>query len=64
MAGWTNPLGEVLYHDGQKCPVIGVIPDFHYGSLHSAIQPMVLLQQVGQPDSSRLVRPQTCAPGE
>jgi len=50
MAGWTNPLGEVLYHENQKCPVIGVIPDFHYGSLQKAIQPLVLLQQVGQPD--------------
>ncbi|HXB08864.1 MAG TPA: ABC transporter permease [Puia sp.] len=63
MAGWTNPLGEVLYHYGQKCPVVGVIPDFHYGSLHAAIQPLVLLQQVGQPDYLlvRVARTKTAA---
>lgn len=49
-AGWTDPLSEVLYHEHQKCRVVGVIPDFHYSSLHSAILPMVLLQRVEQPD--------------
>jgi putative ABC transport system permease protein len=49
-AGWVNPLGEVLYQGNQACRVIGVVPDFHYSSLHSAILPMVLLQRVEQPD--------------
>ncbi|HEY4107975.1 ABC transporter permease [Puia sp.] len=50
MAGWKDPLGEVFYNENRKARVIGVIPDFHYGSLHSAIQPMVLFQQVGEPE--------------
>jgi putative ABC transport system permease protein len=48
--GWTQPIGETFeQEDGQKKTVIGVVPDFHYNSLHQAISPLVLFQEVGQP---------------
>jgi putative ABC transport system permease protein len=48
-AGWTQPIGEVFEQGDQKVRVIGVVPDFHYNSLHQAIQPLVLFQQAGVP---------------
>jgi putative ABC transport system permease protein len=45
--GLDDPLGvECLsdIHDGQA-PIIGVIKDFHYASLHSPIEPLVLENQ-------------------
>src|SRR5690606_6951846 len=41
---WSNPIGkEIEMRDsGRISRVIGVARDFNYGSLHSAIGPMVL----------------------
>ena len=57
MAGWTHPIGEVisnrnevLSNQGQNVRVIGVVPEFHYGSLHHAIQPMVIFQETAWDD--------------
>jgi len=47
--GWTQPLGEIFEQGDQKVRVIGVVPDFHYKSLHQAMQPLVLFQQGGVP---------------
>ncbi|NIR50297.1 FtsX-like permease family protein [candidate division KSB1 bacterium] len=42
--GWKieEALGETLNLHGRKGRVIGVVKDFHYASLHSAINPLVL----------------------
>ncbi len=41
--GWQNPLGKILINPGiLKGPVIGVVKDFHFASLHDEIQPAVL----------------------
>jgi putative ABC transport system permease protein len=45
MAGWDHPVGEVFGNGKTTLHVIGVVPDFHYGSLHHAIQPMIIVQQ-------------------
>jgi putative ABC transport system permease protein len=50
MAGWTHPIGEVISNQGQTARVIGVVPEFHYGSLHHAIQPMVIFQEAAWDD--------------
>jgi putative ABC transport system permease protein len=50
MAGWTHPIGEVLSSGNQHARVIGVVPEFHYGSLHHAIQPMVVFQEAAWDD--------------
>lgn len=48
---WKNPIGRTLtyfrsssegYYAAKQGPVIGVIKDFHYSSLHTNIEPLVL----------------------
>jgi putative ABC transport system permease protein len=41
--GWDQPIGNQLTTGGIAGPVIGVVEDFHYESLHSDIQPLVFL---------------------
>jgi putative ABC transport system permease protein len=51
-AGWTNPLGQrvkVLGDADSAADVIGVVPDFHFNSLHNPIAPMVISQEPGDP---------------
>ncbi|MBD3276042.1 MAG: FtsX-like permease family protein [Candidatus Marinimicrobia bacterium] len=42
--GWNNPIGKSLNHIFYKVkgPIIGVVEDFHYTSLHQQIEPLVL----------------------
>ncbi len=41
--GLENPSGTIInYGDNNKREVIGVIEDFQYGSMHQAIEPMVI----------------------
>ncbi|UPT69113.1 MAG: FtsX-like permease family protein [Sphingobacteriales bacterium JAD_PAG50586_3] len=46
MLGWTNPLQEKFYVQGDSADieinVIGVVKDFHFASLHNPIEPLVL----------------------
>ena len=56
--GYNNPadaIGEFLYgYDGKGIPVIGVVADFHMGSFHAPIRPMVI-QHVPQWETSMAV---------
>lgn len=65
MAGWDHPIGEIIRYFDRDIRVIGVVPEYHYGSLHRAIQPMVIFQQpewdnllvrVGQGNTSALLQ--------
>jgi putative ABC transport system permease protein len=40
--GWTNPLGKRMGLRGRT--VIGVVRDFHYRSLHTPIEPLVMYE--------------------
>lgn len=40
--GYKNPVGRPLTFWGKKGTIIGVIKDFHFNSLHTAINPLVL----------------------
>jgi putative ABC transport system permease protein len=40
--GFTNPLSQEIEVFDEKGPVIGVIKDYHYESLHSPVGPLVL----------------------
>ena len=43
--GFSNPeeaLGQMIFLDKKQLPVIGVVEDFHEGSLHEAIGPIVI----------------------
>lgn len=45
-AGWTKPIGEEFTgQEKQPIRVDGVVPDFHFSSLHHAIIPLVIFQQ-------------------
>lgn len=41
--GWENPLGQSLPKPWQNIQVIGVVKDYHFASLHTKIEPLVLV---------------------
>jgi len=41
--GFTDPVGQTLIVDGLKLTIIGVIKDFHFKSLHTSIEPLIIL---------------------
>ncbi len=63
--GWTDPLAEKIYAGGdseadppepeQQLTVIGVVKDFHYTSLHTPIEPLVMFQSNGRYGARNLV---------
>jgi putative ABC transport system permease protein len=44
MAGWSQPIGEVFSRSGLEAQVVGVVPEFHFNSLHHAMLPLVIFQ--------------------
>lgn len=63
---WQDPLTEKIYIPGdsvdQELPVIGVLKDFHYTSLHTPIEPLVLFQSSQRYGARNLVL--RLAPGD
>jgi putative ABC transport system permease protein len=57
-AGWEKPIGETFLADGKPARVIGIVPDFHFGSLQHASQPLMVLQETNAADDM-LVRVNT-----
>lgn len=45
--GWSDPIGKKLNRNGQDGEVLGVVKDFHFSSLHTAIEPLVLYMKEG-----------------
>jgi putative ABC transport system permease protein len=43
-AGWTQPIGEAFSGGGRTARVVGVVPAFHFSSLHHVILPLVIFQ--------------------
>ena len=44
--GWGDPIGKTLrIHLNTRATVVGVVEDFHMGSLHSEIEPMFLVRE-------------------
>lgn len=56
MMGLTNPLGQAITHGTSKREIIGVVKDFHYGSLHQRIEPMVLRFRNANTSTNIIVR--------
>lgn len=54
LSGWKNPIGNKIHDYSGDFEVVGIIPDFHFKSLHNAIEPMVI---VGM--SKQYAEPQT-----
>jgi putative ABC transport system permease protein len=45
--GFENPIGEILTtREGSKVTIVGVVKDFHFKSLHSQIEPLIM--QMGE----------------
>ena len=42
--GWTDPVGKTIRRNGDH-PVIGVVKDFHFATLHSQIEPLIITNQ-------------------
>ncbi len=57
-AGWDKPIGETFLLDGKPSHVVGILPDFHFGSLHHALQPLMVFQETKAADDM-LVRVNT-----
>jgi putative ABC transport system permease protein len=51
-AGWTNPIGQTIKQGEEVYQVVGVVPDFHFGSLHNPMTPMVIFSD---PDPAYLL---------
>lgn len=70
--GWTDPLAEKILIPGdarseppqpdQELSVIGVVKDFHYTSLHTPIEPLVMFQSSKRYGAQNLVL--RLAPGD
>jgi hypothetical protein len=45
--GYAQPLGQPLTQWGRTGQIIGVLKDFHYGSLHQPIEPLVIRLERG-----------------
>nr|WP_293839181.1 ABC transporter permease [uncultured Arsenicibacter sp.] len=43
MAGWQQPLGQAIEGFMHKGKVVGVVRNFHYRTLHNAVEPLVLI---------------------
>ncbi len=45
MAGWRQPLGEVIdfFYHNKKYNVLGVVKDYHFAALNEAIKPQIFL---------------------
>ncbi len=54
--GYNPAVGRTLTMNGRKGPIIGVIKDFHFRSLHESIKPMIL--RMGDWGGTLLVRMQ------
>jgi putative ABC transport system permease protein len=40
--GFRNPIGEEITNRGSRFRIIGVVKDFHFQSLHSKIEPLIM----------------------
>ncbi len=45
LSGWKDPIGHTVHNYSGDFEIIGIIPDFHFKSLHSKIEPLVLVGQ-------------------
>ncbi len=56
--GYQNPIGKPLSWGERQGKIIGVLEDFHFASLHQAIEPLVIRLSENQNWGTILVRTQ------
>ncbi|MBC7922622.1 MAG: ABC transporter permease [Ferruginibacter sp.] len=54
--GYQNPIGQPLSWGNRPGKIIGILEDFHFNSMHQAIEPLVIRLDESQPWGSVLVR--------
>ena len=42
-SGWTDPIGESVHTYAGDFRIVGIIPDFHFKSLHNKIEPLIIM---------------------
>lgn len=52
--GWKDPLGKKIQLNQYSGRVIGVVKDFHFRSLHNAMEPLII-NQLGEGGSQRVL---------
>ncbi|GAB3993290.1 ABC transporter permease [Spirosoma daeguense] len=50
--GYKNPVGKEMTMWNKKGKIVGLMKDFHYNSLHTAIEPLILRLQRGIADTT------------
>jgi putative ABC transport system permease protein len=54
--GYTNPVGKYVMWGGHQVKIIGVLQDFHFASLHQAIEPLIIHMNEDRQSGTLLVR--------
>ncbi|WP_221622329.1 ABC transporter permease [Larkinella rosea] len=54
--GYQHPIGQPLWWGGRQGTIIGIVKDFHFNSMHEAIQPLVIRLDEKKPYGTILVR--------
>ena len=54
--GYKNPVGETLFWGNHAGKIIGVLKDFHFASMHQAIDPLIVRLDENWPWGTILVR--------
>ncbi|WP_020599292.1 ABC transporter permease [Spirosoma panaciterrae] len=54
--GYKNPVGKPLWWGNNEGKIIGVLNDFHFSSMHQAIEPLVIRLDESKPFGTVLVR--------
>ena len=55
ISGYSSPIGKEVLVTGRKAQVIGVVKDFNYASLHSPIEPLVIIKNT-EPQDQLLIK--------
>jgi putative ABC transport system permease protein len=56
--GYKDPVGKPIFFGKARGHIVGVVKDFHFRSMHDAIQPLVLMQGKSDWFSTILIRTQ------
>jgi putative ABC transport system permease protein len=45
LSGWKDPIGKSVHSFAGDFEIVGIIPDFHFKSLHNKIEPLIITGQ-------------------
>lgn len=54
--GYTNPVGKYVMWGGHQAKIVGVLQDFHFASLHQAIEPLIIRMNEDRQSGTLLIR--------